>query len=120
MTKNIVSRRRNGNRSRPLRRPSFEPLEGRTLMSMGDGNPLLIQLLPGVEAAALPGRGVDVSLQTTAVPGLMRATGDAGALDRLSAALSGHEGVSYVEPESTVHIDGRPMTRSSSVTRCGG
>ena len=35
----------------------------------------------------------------------MRATGDAGALDELSAALSGHEGVSYVEPESTVHID---------------
>ena len=35
----------------------------------------------------------------------MRATGDAGALDELSAALSGHEGVSYVEPERRFHID---------------
>ena len=26
-------------------------------MTVGDANPLLIQLLPGVEAAALPGRG---------------------------------------------------------------
>ena len=77
-------------------------------MSLGGANPLLIQLLPGVEAAALPGLGGDVSLQTTAVPGLMRATGDAGALDRLSAALSGHEGVSYVEPERTVHIEVTP------------
>ena len=108
MTKTIVRRRRNGNRPGPLWRLSFEPLEGRALMSLGGANPLLIQLLPGVEAAALPVDGVDVSLQTTDVPGLMRATGDAGALDRLSAALSGQEGVSYVEPERTVHIDGSP------------
>ena len=108
MTKTIVKRRRNGNRRGPLWRPGFEPLEGRALMTLGGSDRLLIQLLPGVEAAALAGHGAGVSLQATAVPGLMRATGDAGALDRLSAALSGHEGVGYVEPESMVHIDAAP------------
>ncbi len=77
-------------------------------MSLGVANPLLIQLMPGVDAAALSAQEVDVSLQTTDIPGLMRATGDAGALGRLSAALSGREGVSYVEPEHTVHIERSP------------
>ena len=78
-------------------------------MSRGEGaNPLLIQFQPGFEAAALSVDGIDVSLQTTDIPGLMRATGDADALARLSAGLSGHEVVRYVEPEQTLHIDGSP------------
>jgi subtilisin family serine protease len=88
---------------------SLEPLEGRFLLSVAQGTPLLIQLRFATVADLTPiAAAAGTSLQPSGLPGVMEATGSDPALSALAARLTNSPGVGYVERIGTVHIDQTP------------